>query len=851
MMRPRSPSDGDDGGEDSSSSQVATTTPAKKLKVPGEFIDAMQQHVSPSFATPASKKNAAFFKQAASVISAQGGGVAELQHRIEELQEQLEQVYHDRSLVKSLKKIEDEKRRDAMFMYELGCREAEFDDLFGLEGLAAAIEEGTRHSTIQEGEQKKRRKRTSRRMTPQEKLGMIMRFMCKSETFADTGRALDHDEAAVARTVKAGLKSILPLMEAQLFDPPTPSALWQHTKVYRPRAYSFIKDYVAGFDERNTYVLMRADGTHEIFGQPGSCTLNTLTHCHKWKANTLFTNAVHLGTDEFYFTHDWCLGRTSEKAGVEMCGLLPRVLEWIQAYGDDVHLVLFVDKGYGFIVDWAKQRVNVHAFIPPGQKQASTMTQALLVQGRRQAQVRCPQECAHNVLKRVCARLSPHAQPLMTRGPDTWASSADFKRDQMRFAFCLHNLHRRRRNPEIANLARSGIGSTFLSSSGALADLKLVVASRNLNQSFRTAFAAVPQLTKKHIEDLFETRFRSASTRKRAGNMLRKASDMLLGMRVVGLRFRTLTDSKMLLVIECVSTYGTKCYTTALELNFGNLSLTIDNHLCVCFAGLNVCVHQATAVLLLARHQKVDIPDILGTKGMKYCKSEKLISLDWKILRDTFDFRSAMEAIAEVELVVPVHPKQLEETSWDALKARMLLIRAERHERRARDGKRTIGDILLAESLGNLRVRLEGFHVDVDDHVTQFVEDHGVQPTKVEYRHWVLQCMQERGTTADEKEAARVQLEELDPCPCDSTADDMSEWTDDEKEEIQCPRCRAYMHRKCSQYGVDMDPKHYKECITCTEARKAAATLKKQRKATKGGDKELGFFKNYKTFSFF
>lgn len=118
---------------------------------------------------------------------------------------------------------------------------------------------------------------------------------------------------------------------------------------------------------------------------------------------------------------------------------------------------------------------------------------------------------------------------------------------------------------------------------------------------------------------------------------------------------------------------------------------------CTCFVGHGDCIHCAGAVLALMRYRKVHIDELGGEKGLRIQVSDRLEPVSLTALRDKCSAVSAARLLGSTEIVLTVHPDQLDEADFNALKSRVETIRAVRMEqlKKGDRGQPTLGDRLL------------------------------------------------------------------------------------------------------------------------------------------------------------
>lgn len=142
-------------------------------------------------------------------------------------------------------------------------------------------------------------------------------------------------------------------------------------------------------------------------------------------------------------------------------------------------------------------------------------------------------------------------------------------------------------------------------------------------------------------------------------------------------------------------------------------------------------------------------------------------------------------------------------------------------------GQPTIGDMIDGKNIQQLRDYCEEVGIDISGLEVAERQSNGDKvPSKAWFRTTILTTMM--NGDGEEAEEARVQLEELDKCPCDNGVNE-------EDKMVQCPRCRQWMHLGCA--GVrEGHEKNFKSCTTCE------SSIQEFRRAEREG--KMGFFEN-------
>ncbi|GEM_PF-4094960 len=346
-----------------------------------------------------------------------------------------------------------------------------------------------------------------------------------------------------------------------------------------------------------------------------------------------------------------------------------------------------------------------------------------------------------------------------------------------------------------------------------------------LTGSTKQRLADVGPLTQKVLETILNGNFRGAGGKK-ASNMFRKGSDLVMSHHVLALRLGTdRTRSTVLIGGVVIATYRRGCYHVCAE--YQASTQTLKASYCTCFAGNAKCIHLAAVMFALARYQRQPIADFDGEKPICFSGGDTIAQFSRDTIMDTLSWVEACRFLANHPPHVLVHNLALEQKTYAELRALCDLIRRWRVSKKGKRGPQAFGASLEKMSVAKLRSFAEGKGIDLDELAgdADADGDRGVGSKKW-LRKAILLSLAERDDGDDPDCAAAADQLELDVCPCDAERRGTVDG------EVECPSCRQWWHYDCTGLASLQEAKKFKKCKTCEEF---GAKVKRLRDGNKFG----------------
>ncbi len=339
----------------------------------------------------------------------------------------------------------------------------------------------------------------------------------------------------------------------------------------------------------------------------------------------------------------------------------------------------------------------------------------------------------------------------------------------------------------------------------------------------------LPNLTAAVLERILEGRFRVAADSERGlgaqkpTNMFKKGSELLLSHHVLALRLGMGRKKQSVLVGGVlIATYRRGCYHTGMEIcrNTGNML----SFYCTCFAGEAKCVHLAALLFSLARYQHVLVRDFDGTLPIVFTQSTFIKQFSRDEVRDCLSWVEACKFRSINHPHVFLHPEKLVQKSFDEVTELFRLIRRWRVEKKMKRGEQSLGGRLEVLKKESLKGFAEEKGIDIESVLERDRRAGVFKPgPKKWYRHTIVRCLAEMEEGDDpDIELARDQLE-LDVCPCDSEKNGSVEGN------VECPMCRQWWHRECTNLVAGESAKHWKRCNNCKAFGDKVSALQQQK----------------------
>lgn len=669
-------------------------------------------------------------------------------------------------------------------------------------------------------------------ISPRNILAVALRRICLGMTFEAISEGIGKSDFWARRIFEETVRRLSNKESGfakRFLCPQNPVQLWEWTKVNHPEVVEFVRSRLGdAFDEDLVYYVIAFDGVHFEGQRVADFLLHLVSRSEKKNNNTLLSIVAANHTMWASFLSDPVFGHTSELAAVEMTQVFERMYQFAMGNGAD-HVVVIADKGFPVLQRKSKEVASCTVVMPIRQKGGKQLGEDESAFVREIASIRQFIEYFFGRTKSLCASV---ARGGIKIGAKRSALPAHVEVLVALINVCIgitNAFYAHQAVEKGDNLWPSvveNISSLCLSARGWEDVPRPVPTPQNqLGSAFRRRLGDLPQLYPDRVESYFEGQFRHSPDEehqygRQATNLLAKGARLVVGHQFLGLRFRTINATNILVVFVCLSSFWRGVYHLAME--FIIATGKIVNHYCTCFVGKGQCIHQAGAVCLCMRYRRVDVADFRGKEGLGILKSSQVEPLSLKSLIDHCSALEASKMMAAAPVVVAVHPEPLDHANFVELKADVKKIRDYKMFLKYKRGQKSIGDELEERKVGELLQMGEDLGVDWKE------EDEKAEGslTKIQRSRIICRAIVKDGSDTEQTDRATYQLEVLDKCPCGEP--------DGEEQMIKCIKCRQWWHIGCSQHEGDV--KHFMECPDCKHYKQE---LKEARDAG-----ELGFFDN-------